>query len=49
MKELKDLIQLLAHDYKDAKQDMEKNDPNAKWLLIAVVVLVVLGGIIETM
>jgi len=45
MKDIKALIGIIVNDYKEAKEDMKKNSPNTKWLMLLVVVLFVIAGL----
>jgi len=49
MKDTKALISIFANDYKEAKEDMGKNSPNTKWLMLLVVVIYLIAGWIDTL
>jgi len=46
---MKELIKIIVDDYKEAKEDIEKNSPQAKWLLLLIAVIYIIAGWIDTL
>jgi len=49
MKDIKALLGIIVNDYKEAKEDMEKNSPNTKWLMLLLVAIFMIASWIETL